>query len=55
MSIYRISSEASNHPDKGRQYRELVDIQNDCIPQQADFTNFQQRCGAPSSMLFSTW
>lgn len=41
-----------HHPDKGRQYRELAGIQDDCIPQEADFTNFQQRCGSLLGAVF---
>ncbi len=41
-----------HHPDKGRQYRELAGIRDDCIPQEADFTNFQQRCGLLFNAVF---
>ena len=39
-------------PDKGRQYRKLAGIRDDCIPQEADFTNFQQRCGSLFNAVF---
>jgi hypothetical protein len=41
-----------HHPDKGQQYHKLAGIQDDCIPKEADFTNFQQRCGFLFNAVF---
>lgn len=39
-------------PQRGHQYRVLAGISDECIPQEADFTNFIQRCGHLFDIVF---
>lgn len=41
-------------PYRGHQYRVLAGISDECIPQEADFTNFMQRCGPLFDLVFHT-
>lgn len=39
-------------PYRGHQYRVLAGISDECIPQEADFTNFIRRCGPLFNVVF---
>jgi hypothetical protein len=41
-------------PYRGHQYRVLAGISDECIPQEADFTNFIRRCGPLFNFVFHT-
>ena len=41
-------------PDRGHQYRVFAGINDEHIPQEADFTNFIQRCGPLFAVVFHT-
>jgi hypothetical protein len=41
-------------PDRGHQYRTFAGIDDEHIPQEADFTNFIQRCGPLFDLVFHT-
>jgi hypothetical protein len=41
-------------PHRGHQYRILAGISDECIPKEADFTNFIQRCGSLFDLIFHT-